>query len=73
MEKEKEVWIAYLLWFFLGWMGAHKFYLGKTGVGIFYLLSVGGFGIGLLIDLFTLGQQVKAYHAQQALLDSRRN
>jgi TM2 domain-containing membrane protein YozV len=25
---------AYLLWFFLGALSAHKFYLRKTGVGI---------------------------------------
>lgn len=28
-----------ILWcFFLGWLGAHKFYLGQTGWGIVYLL-----------------------------------
>jgi len=28
-----------ILWcFFLGWIGAHKFYLGQTGWGIAYLL-----------------------------------
>ncbi len=25
--------IAYLLWFFLGWIGVHRFYLGQTGSG----------------------------------------
>jgi TM2 domain-containing membrane protein YozV len=29
---------AALLAFFLGWVGAHKFYLGQTGLGIAYLL-----------------------------------
>ncbi|HEY1843428.1 MAG TPA: NINE protein [Buttiauxella sp.] len=29
---------AAVLAFFLGWFGAHKFYLGKTGQGILYLL-----------------------------------
>ncbi len=54
---------AYLLWFFLGSMGAHKFYLNKTGMGILYFLTFGIFGIGLLIDLFTLGGQVDTYNA----------
>lgn len=54
---------AYLLWFFLGALGAHKFYLGKTVVGIIYLITAGLFGFGLLYDLFTLGGQVKTYNA----------
>ena len=55
--------VAYLLWGFLGWAGAHKFYLGKIGMGILYLFTLGLFGIGLLIDLFTLGNQVDIYNA----------
>ena len=54
---------AYLLWFFLGWCSAHKFYLDKTGVGILYLLTGQLFGIGWLIDLFTLGSQIDLYNA----------
>lgn len=29
---------AALLAFFFGWFGAHKFYLGQTGLGILYLI-----------------------------------
>ena len=54
---------AYLLWFFLGVFGAHQFYLGKTGKGILYIFTFGIFGIGVLIDLFTLGSQVDTYNA----------
>lgn len=54
---------AYLLWFFLGAFGAHKFYLNKTGTGILYLFTLGIFGFGVLIDLFTLGGQVDTYNA----------
>ena len=56
---------AYLLWFFLGVFGAHKFYLGKIGIGVVYLFSFGIFGIGWLIDLFTLGNQVDLCNALQ--------
>ena len=34
--KSKET--AALLWFFLGWAGAHRMYLGNITVGIGYLL-----------------------------------
>lgn len=30
--------VAILLALFLGWMGAHRFYLGHGGVGLIYLL-----------------------------------
>ena len=33
-------WVALLLCFFLGGLGAHKFYEGKIGMGILYLLTI---------------------------------
>ncbi len=36
--QRKSTGAAYLLWFFLGWFGAHRFYLGQTGTGIVQLL-----------------------------------
>jgi len=54
---------AYILWFFLGAFGAHKFYLNKVGIGILYFFTFGLFGIGWIIDLFTLGGQVDTYNA----------
>lgn len=43
-----------LLLMFLGTLGAHKFYLGKTAWGVVYLFTFGLFGIGLFIDLIRL-------------------
>jgi len=49
--NKKTAVVAYLLWFFLGWFGAHNFYLGRTGVAITQLiLSITI--IGLLITIF---------------------
>lgn len=55
--------IAYLLWFFLGVFGIHKFYLDKIAIGIIYFLTGGLFLIGWIYDLFTLGNQVDIYNA----------
>ena len=42
--------VTFLLAFFLGYLGVHNFYLGKTGIGITQLLiTVLTFGIGALI------------------------
>ena len=43
--------IALLLCFFLGCFGAHRFYLGKTGTAVLMLITIGGLGIWMLIDL----------------------
>ncbi|QIK84993.1 TM2 domain-containing protein [Sanguibacter sp. HDW7] len=46
--------IAFLLAFFLGYLGIHRFYVGKIGTGILMILTVGGFGIWQLIDVIML-------------------
>lgn len=72
--------VAYLLWFFLGSLGIHKFYLNQNALGVVYLLSaLIGFGtvwffvgiffliplaIALIIDIFLIPGRV-------ALLNSR--
>lgn len=42
---------ALLLCIFLGVFGAHKFYVGKLGIGLLYLFTGGLFGIGWVIDI----------------------
>ena len=66
--NEKETWVAYLLWFFLGLLGVHKFYLRQTGWGIVYILTGGLFVVGWLLDLFTIPSQVRRANEELRLL-----
>ncbi|WP_421775527.1 TM2 domain-containing protein [Gracilimonas sp.] len=52
---------AYLFWLvgFFGILGFHRFYLGRTGTGIGWLLTGGLMGIGALYDLFALSKMVE--------------
>jgi hypothetical protein len=59
ISQQKSTGIAYAFWFFLGAFGAHKFYLGRPGIGIAYFFTFGFLTIGLWIDLFTLPKQVR--------------
>ena len=36
---------AALMAFFFGWLGVHRFYVGKTGTAILMVLTFGGVGI----------------------------
>ena len=56
---QKELWVTYALWFFGGFQGLPKFYLGKTGWGILYLLTGGLLLVGVIIDLFNIPSQVR--------------
>lgn len=60
---------AYLLWLIsiFGWLGFHHFYLGKIGKGIIWIITGGVFGIGSLVDLFTLGGAVERYNTNEEL------
>lgn len=45
---------VFLFCFFLGMLGAHRFYVGKIGTGILQLITLGGLGIWVLIDLIMI-------------------
>lgn len=50
----KNKWVAFCLCLFVGYLGVHKFYEGKIGMGILYIFTVGLFGLGWLIDSIVL-------------------
>jgi hypothetical protein len=61
--KEKNKWVALILCICLGIFGAHKFYEGKILLGFVYIITVGFFGIGVIIDFFSLLFKPNPYYA----------
>lgn len=77
--QKKSLVIAYILWFFLGTLGAHKLYLRQPFMCLFYLILNGlgwltagilvGYlffillGLLLFIDLFTMPLRVRIMNA----------
>ena len=58
--------VAYVLWFFLGIVAAHRFYLGRAGTAILQILSylvLIGF-VWILVDLFLIPGMVRARQAE---------
>jgi TM2 domain-containing membrane protein YozV len=54
MNSNKSNVAAFILCFFLGVLGAHRFYVGRVGSGILQLVTIGGLGIWALIDLIVI-------------------
>lgn len=60
--KKCDKWVAFFLCWFLGCVGGHKFYEGKTLMGIIYLFTGGLFGIGALVDFFVILTKPNPYY-----------
>ena len=82
-SNKKSAGVAYLLWFFTGGVGGHRFYAGRTGSAVAQLMLtilgwatiwfglgfvfLGALGIWLLVDVFLLSGIIRAYNADLML------
>ena len=80
-QSAKSIGLAYVLWFFLGGFGAHRFYMGKIGSGfgllgltvasmILTIFAIGLIGypiifIWLLVDAFLIPKWIAAEQSGQ--------
>ena len=54
-QKSEKGWaVTLILAIFLGYIGIHRFYVGKIGTGILWLFTGGCLGIGWLIDIIRI-------------------
>jgi TM2 domain-containing membrane protein YozV len=50
--NKKSIVVAFLLWWFLGWAGGHRFYTNRTGSGVVQLLI---FIVGAVLTIVYVG------------------
>ncbi len=55
-DKEIQVYrlSTFLFCYIFGFLGFHRFYVGKKGTGILYLFTAGLLGIGVLVDIIKI-------------------
>lgn len=58
-KKKKNNVIMYVLWWFTGVVGGHRFYLGDVGYALGMLFTFGGLGFWALIDVFFIGKRLE--------------
>jgi TM2 domain-containing membrane protein YozV len=51
LDDHRKILPVFLLGFLLGPFGVHRFYVGKIGTGLLQLVTLGGLGLWVLVDL----------------------
>ena len=68
-NKQPDVVVAYLLWFFLGIFGVHHLYVGRgIGIWLLALITLQGFGLLWFADLFLIPQSCSKIRNSQTVI-----
>lgn len=62
LGRARNKWVALVLCLFLGYIGAHKFYEGKIGMGILYIFTFGLLVVGIVKDFIALLSKPNPYY-----------
>ena len=58
MQGNRSQAVAFVLSVLLGWLGVDRFYMGQILLGILKLVTLGGFGLWIVIDNILIGMGV---------------
>ncbi|WP_343246726.1 TM2 domain-containing protein [Diplocloster hominis] len=51
LKSPKSKTTTLILAIFLGWIGVHRYYVGKVGTGLLYTFTIGIFYVGWIVDI----------------------
>lgn len=63
-RSKKKKGLSFILWLFLGGIGAHRYYMGDIGYALGMTFTLGGCGIWTLIDGFLISKRVDEINEQ---------
>lgn len=67
----KTPWIMFFVAYFFGFLGVDRFMLGQVGLGLLKLLTCGGFGLWVIVDLFLVWGNTKKYNFDLFILNAQ--
>ncbi|PHR60448.1 MAG: hypothetical protein COA43_06965 [Robiginitomaculum sp.] len=65
-RKERNPVAMFGLNIFLGGLGIDRFVIGDIGLGILKLITMGGFGVWILVDCFLIGNRTRLRNIEKA-------
>ncbi|KAL5257624.1 hypothetical protein ACHWQZ_G012517 [Mnemiopsis leidyi] len=68
LTKDHNLSDAYVYCIPFGFLGLHHFYLSRPKWGVFYLITLGNFGVGWITDIFRLQSLVESCNERQKWL-----